>query len=472
MRTKIKVAMLAGGLLASCLSILPQPTLAATGGAVWQNNGGRTIATGLTNMQDITQENFSQPYCGSDKDDVVAVGATLQLTDKRDDKTYKIMKMNDGKCWMVENLRLPGGTSLDSTNSDVTSAYTLPDNQAINNEINNWGTDKTSQNMAEGSSSMKINGSGAWNTAYGNYYSWCTATAGTCTDSGDAPSSICPKGWTLPSNTDTNIGTYSKLNEGFAGSWTTIGGVNGIKLGYNSNDAFFPAAGLVDGDGLNNSGSNGYYWSSTVRSSNVSYAYFLNFSSGYVNPSYSSLRYYGSSVRCVAAPPSDPSSVLPSASADANLNVIVNPTLSLSLSTNSVSLAAESDKIVTGKIGASVTANQQFSIGFSTAAGQTMLSATTSGNSNSIPAKDNLQDGELGWGVQKKLSATDTGTRGDATDTGIYSAVGDGTPITFYRSAAGSDGTSPLDFIVGIGVTPNLNADTYSTTVTVTATAG
>ncbi len=275
-----------------------------TAGASWKNESGKEVEkTDLKTIQQVTKENFSDKYCANTTaaNALVPAGSTITLRDSRDGNNYKIMKMNDGKCWMVENLRLPGGTSLDSTNSDVTSAYTLPANQAVGNTINNWGTDKTSQNMAEGSTGMKINGSGAWKPAYGNYYSWCTATAGTCSDSGDAPSSICPKGWTLPSNSNTNIGTYTALNSAFAGSWTAIGGVNGIKLGYNSNDAFFPAAGLVNGDGLYNSGSYGYYWSSTVYSSNVSRAYDLFFNSGGVSPAHFSNRYLGFSVRCVAS---------------------------------------------------------------------------------------------------------------------------------------------------------------------------
>ena len=50
--------------------------------------------------------------------------------------------------------------------------------------------------------------------------------------------------------------------------------------------------------GLSNAGSVGYYWSSVGR--NSSYAYYLDFNSGYVGPSYTSYRYNGFSVRCVA----------------------------------------------------------------------------------------------------------------------------------------------------------------------------
>lgn len=59
----------------------------------------------------------------------------------------------------------------------------------------------------------------------------------------------------------------------------------------------FVRAGYVLSGSLNNAGNYGYYWSSTVESS--SGARYLNFSSTYVNPANSNVRYSGFSVRCV-----------------------------------------------------------------------------------------------------------------------------------------------------------------------------
>ena len=33
-------------------------------------------------------------------------GQTLELTDSRDGNTYKVRKLADGQCWMIQNLRL------------------------------------------------------------------------------------------------------------------------------------------------------------------------------------------------------------------------------------------------------------------------------------------------------------------------------------------------------------------------------
>lgn len=60
------------------------------------------------------------------------------------------------------------------------------------------------------------------------------------------------------------------------------------------------ASGYRNNDNLNNRGSNGNYWSSSLNSSNTNNAYQLNFNSGNINPSNNN-RYYGYPVRPVAA---------------------------------------------------------------------------------------------------------------------------------------------------------------------------
>lgn len=61
---------------------------------------------------------------------------------------------------------------------------------------------------------------------------------------------------------------------------------------------FFPAAGYGYYGGLNLAGTYGYYWSSTLRSDDSDYAYYLRFYGGSVSPqNYYSGRYYGFSVR-------------------------------------------------------------------------------------------------------------------------------------------------------------------------------
>ena len=60
---------------------------------------------------------------------------------------------------------------------------------------------------------------------------------------------------------------------------------------------FFPASGNRNGTGLNNHGSNGNYWSSSLNSQTNGYN--LNFNSGGVNPANNNNRFNGFSVRAV-----------------------------------------------------------------------------------------------------------------------------------------------------------------------------
>ena len=62
---------------------------------------------------------------------------------------------------------------------------------------------------------------------------------------------------------------------------------------------FLPAAGIRDGLTVNDAGSRGFYWSGSSHGSNTNVAYYVYFSSGYLNPQYYRNKYYGFSVRLV-----------------------------------------------------------------------------------------------------------------------------------------------------------------------------
>lgn len=63
---------------------------------------------------------------------------------------------------------------------------------------------------------------------------------------------------------------------------------------------FLPAAGNRNGTSVNNAGSNGNYWSSSVNNENN--AYNVNFNSGNLNPQNNNNRYNGFSVRLARNP--------------------------------------------------------------------------------------------------------------------------------------------------------------------------
>ena len=112
---------------------------------------------------------------------------TIQLTDIRDGKVYNVAKLKDGNCWMQQNLALDGDRVLTPQDSNVTTNIALPAN--INEGAYPVVTKMQVINNQEGYD--------------GNLYNWCAATAsGDCSSiTTNQTSSICPKGWQLPTST-------------------------------------------------------------------------------------------------------------------------------------------------------------------------------------------------------------------------------------------------------------------------------
>ena len=247
----------------------------------------------------------------------------LQVIDTRDNNVYKISKLKDGKCWMVENLNIAGGTALSSTDTDFDSSYTLP-------TTNGWTvTDGklvlpasatsgfSSDNYASlYNSGRKENcGSSGQNTQCYSYYSWDTATVGSgrnlSSSSKDAPYSICPKGWRLPISGD-------QLNDDYKrGDFYTLASSYGANLESNyhadtgTGSNFYNNAGpntipnfLLSGqyqssNSFDRGGSEGSYWSSTSDSGTSTARYFI-FSPTDLYVTYSRFRSVGASVRCLS----------------------------------------------------------------------------------------------------------------------------------------------------------------------------
>ena len=128
------------------------------------------------------------------------------------------------------------------------------------------------------------------------YYSWTAATAGTGTSSvtsGDAPSSVCPKGWKLPPNSGN--GSYTNFTSAAGIANSAAGSTKFRSAPYN-----FPYAGGVWDGKLNRPDSNGNYWSRTVYSDDSRRTYTLWIDNSNVAPADTSSRYDGLSIRCVA----------------------------------------------------------------------------------------------------------------------------------------------------------------------------
>ena len=140
----------------------------------------------------------------------------------------------------------------------------------------------------------------------GNYYNWSAIIASNDSSSyntstyeditGNPQNSICPSGWRLPtisnaSNADGSTNEFRRLV-------VLYGNTIYDDKALTASPVWFVRGGLVYSSSLSYSGNIGYYWSSTVITSN--YAYYLIFFSGNVGPENTYFRSYGWSVRCVA----------------------------------------------------------------------------------------------------------------------------------------------------------------------------
>ena len=249
----------------------------------------------LEYMQDITPE-----HCANSTEH-----QTATLKDKRDNNTYTVAKLKDGKCWMTQNLRLKLDTStpLKPTDSDITQNWT-PNRNTEATLSSAWDSDpegyKTVRSYYDSTK-----------PEYGAYYTHTAATAGTTAnmnnDGDEATGSICPKGWRLPKAgmaSDSPDNDFYNLSKEYKGSatWDYDTGLERWDGSHQmlSGEPKYVLSG-ARGDSstiLYNTGSYGFYWSSTVYSSGL--AYYMYIYSIYVYPRNNSNRYYGFSVRCLA----------------------------------------------------------------------------------------------------------------------------------------------------------------------------
>ena len=197
---------------------------------------------------------------------------TVTLTDTRDNNTYTISKLADGKCWMTQNLRIIDKT-ITPADSNVTANYTIPASS-----INGFSSNNTSNAYID--------------NTYGGYYSWYTATAGTGTysmSSGKTLASICPKGWRLPTG-GRGKSEYNDLYEKYnSSSMLTSSPVNMNMAGY------------IAYGGFGQYGTYSRYWASTAYSQDYANLTYMDATSADLGTYDSKNR--GITVRCIADNP-------------------------------------------------------------------------------------------------------------------------------------------------------------------------
>ena len=315
----------------------PQADIEFTAGAY--NTGGLKLyakwVASAGNMQSWTG-------CSS-----MNIGDVTALTDIRDNDVYAVAKLADGKCWMIENLRLDNTASHNSDGSLAqgydSSFIGLADPESANfndNGVANslYSTDGSTDATISGSfagyyfprynnnntSSRQTssNYSTSGNTySYGNYYTWSSAIADTThhdtSNQSITTTSLCPTGWHLPKGGNKNNEANNEywalvvtgLNNGIkpanydsllSPAYIDIAEAGPVDNALRSYPNNFLYSGLFDLSGASNRNSSGFYWSSTSGSSNA-YSYFLSIYNNNVVPGTSSYyRYRAGSIRCIA----------------------------------------------------------------------------------------------------------------------------------------------------------------------------
>ncbi|MBQ5812326.1 hypothetical protein IIW29_02005 [Candidatus Saccharibacteria bacterium] len=304
---------------------------------------GKTMYRGYYKLQDMNSS-----ICSA----TTAEDSELQVIDIRDNKVYWIAKLQDGHCWMTQDLKLDldSNTTLTHADTDLgwgsdtaTTSWT-PANSTI--QLNSdgktfpsMGTATTDNNVPKSANlgdwyyagysgtgdvlpSTTVNYLTTTNTTYfnttpytvngehghiGNYYNWSAAvasndtsayTTSTYSDVTTNPqNSVCPAGWRLPTASNASTSTAGSTDEFMRLNYIYNSRATNNSKAVEGSPLFFARGGYVNGSSLINSGNNGYYWSSSVFDS--SYAYTLYFFAPSVNNP-SSTRVYGRLVRCVA----------------------------------------------------------------------------------------------------------------------------------------------------------------------------
>ncbi|MBP5675297.1 InlB B-repeat-containing protein [Candidatus Saccharibacteria bacterium] len=198
-------------------------------------------------MQDMTSSLCSFVPTATTNDN----NEEIQLVDTRDGKTYWVSKLKDGKCWMTQNLDLDLNTTKTLTPNDtnITANWTPSTNIIAANQIETWRVVNDRADSfnpgdwyyQEGSSAPTVhnyltNGANAnfsatpfaangTHTHIGNFYNFQAFTAihnSTSLQNGTSSTSICPKGWTLPSDFKGLLSAYGIISVSNEGAITTL----------------------------------------------------------------------------------------------------------------------------------------------------------------------------------------------------------------------------------------------------------
>ncbi|MBR3169140.1 hypothetical protein IKF23_01725, partial [Candidatus Saccharibacteria bacterium] len=265
----------------------------------------------------------------------VCTETPTMVMDKRDGHTYAIARLKDGKCWMVQNLRLgenlepvTGSLTLtdEDTNISTTDEYNPRSTFTLTNQVvDGKMPEKAMTDPVGGSIGYIYDGPAFYCTNdYGCYYNFYTATAGiksegsgtdtVTTKNTDVTTTICPKNWTLPTGGDHQTSEYPNHSSDLYSTGKAYGvgtdSIHDILLKIlalpvgateNINGTYIPGFLLggvyYSGGAYGEIGTYGRYWARTVPSAIYGNGLYLATASFNFNDRLN--RYDGRSVRCL-----------------------------------------------------------------------------------------------------------------------------------------------------------------------------
>ena len=242
-----------------------------------------TVSNNAT-IQIITKER-EHPLYIQNLDSSVCSSTAKLVTDIRDNQQYLVKRLADGKCWMIDDLRLGSeplsqGLSSSNTNISSTTSFTLP------TASNTLTTKRENPQMSAYKVGQVIKHFGDTTGKAGMYYNYCAATAGTVCkheEVRNATEDICPAGWRLPTGgaggeQESLFNLYGTIADMQIGASLTYGGW------YTSNT-------------LKEFETASWTWASSGKTENKAHVMFI----GRTKKSFAdgAFEYYGENVRCV-----------------------------------------------------------------------------------------------------------------------------------------------------------------------------
>ncbi len=199
--------------------------------AEYQPGDTITFSQGIMTLYAMWTSTLQRFHCS----DLSRIGDAVKLTDERDNQPYVVKKLADGKCWMIDNLRLDFSNLIEDLSPENTNHPTEEFMNAVNasprpSSSSDWCTTYGSADCYNqvlyntynnGDTTLDSYGYFTHNS-YGTYYNWYTTSAGN-DPYGPAIASkpykgkklagdICPSGWHLPSGgSDGEFVTMSNL---------------------------------------------------------------------------------------------------------------------------------------------------------------------------------------------------------------------------------------------------------------------